>query len=74
MMNRLLYSILLFSSIITLLYVSKNKIMFKQDGNLKEFGFENGKTLYSFGLSTVIIAYISVYVMTSLEIILAESK
>ena len=71
MMNRLLYSILLFSSIITLLYVSKNRLMFKADGALKQFGFESGKTLYSFGLGTVVIAYLSVYLMTSLEIILS---
>jgi hypothetical protein len=49
--------------------MSKPSVMFEENGELKHFGMGNDKTLFSFGIFTVVLAVVSFYLFTLLDII-----
>ena len=66
---RVIYSLMFYSLIMTLLLVSKPDVMFEKDGNIKAFGVGSEKTVFSFGVFTVVIAIASFYTFTLIDIV-----
>lgn len=69
MNSRVLYSVIFFILLLVLLFISKPSVMFDENGDIKQFGMGTEKTLFSFGIFTAVLAIISFYVFTLLDII-----
>lgn len=69
--GRVIYSLLFFGLLMVLLYVSKPKQMFSNDGSIKPYGVGEGKTVISLGVLTVLSAICSFYVFALLDVIFA---
>jgi hypothetical protein len=67
--SRVIYSILFFTLLIILLYQVKFSVMFESNGDLKNFGLGSDKTLFSFGIFTVILAILSFYLFCIIDMI-----
>jgi hypothetical protein len=67
--TRLLYSIVFFVLLITLVHMSKLSIIFNKDGQLRPFGIGDDKTMFSFGVFTVVLAILSFYFFCVIDII-----
>lgn len=67
--SRIIYSILFFSLLIILIYVSKPSVIFEKDGEFKRFGAGNDKTMFSFGVFTVVLAILSFYLFCIIDMI-----
>lgn len=67
--TRLLYSIVFFILLITLVYMSKLSVIFDKDGKLRQFGIGDNKTMFSFGVFTVVLAILSFYFFCVIDII-----
>ena len=70
-MKRIVYSILFYVLLIVLIALAKPSLMFESDGNLKQFGISNDghKTLFSFGVFTVVLAIVSFYIFCLIDLI-----
>jgi hypothetical protein len=66
---RVIYSLMFYVLIMTLLMVSKPDIMFMKDGTIKPFGVGTQKTVFSFGVFTIVVAIASFYTFTLIDII-----
>lgn len=71
---RVLYSIIFYVLIIVLLYVAKPPLIFNEDGNLKHFGLGQSDTMFSFGVFTVVVAFLSFYIFAIIDIIFDNGK
>ena len=58
--DNLIHSVIIYLIISYILYTSKNKYMFTDDGNFKQFGLKNNETIFPFWLVTLVLG-ISVY-------------
>ena len=67
--TRLLYSIVFFILLITLVHMSKLSVIFDKDGKLRQFGIGDNKTMFSFGVFTVVLAILSFYFFCVIDII-----
>ena len=67
--TRLLYSIVFFILLITLVHMSKLSVIYDKDGKLRPFGIGNNKTMFSFGVFTVVLAILSFYFFCVIDII-----
>lgn len=67
--TRLLYSIVFFILLITLVHMSKFSVIFDRDGKLRPFGIGDNKTMFSFGVFTVVLAILSFYFFCVIDII-----
>jgi hypothetical protein len=67
--TRLLYSIVFFILLITLVHMSKLSVIFDKDGKLRPFGIGDNKTMFSFGVFTVVLAILSFYFFCVIDII-----
>lgn len=67
--TRLLYSIVFFILLITLVHMSKLSVIFDKDGKLRPFGIGENKTMFSFGVFTVVLAILSFYFFCVIDII-----
>lgn len=67
--TRLLYSIVFFILLITLIHMSKLSVIFDKDGKLRPFGIGDNKTMFSFGVFTVVLAILSFYFFCVIDII-----
>jgi len=67
--TRLLYSIVFFVLLITLVQTSKPSIIFGPDGNLRPFGVGEKKTMFSFGVFTVVLAILSFYFFCVIDVV-----
>lgn len=66
---RVIYSLMFYVLIMTLLLVSKPDLMFEKDGTIKAFGVGSQKTVFSFGVFTVVVAIASFYTFTLIDIV-----
>lgn len=71
---RVLYSIIFYVLIIVLLYVAKPPFVFDENGNLKHFGIGPTDTMFSFGVFTVVLAFLSFYIFAIIDIIFDNGK
>lgn len=67
--TRLLYSIVFFILLITLVHMSKLSVIFDKDGKLRPYGIGENKTMFSFGVFTVVLAILSFYFFCVIDII-----
>jgi hypothetical protein len=67
--TRLLYSIVFFILLITLIHISKPRIIFSKEGDIRPFGIGDNKTMFSFGVFTVVLAILSFYFFCVIDII-----
>lgn len=67
--TRLLYSIVFFILLITLIHISKPSIIFDKNGEIRPFGIGKQKTMFSFGVFTVVLAILSFYFFCVIDII-----
>ena len=67
--SRIIYSILFYILLMILLAVSKPSVMFHTDGCIKEFGIGDDKSMFSFGVFTVVLAIISFYIFCIIDLI-----
>ena len=67
--TRIVYSILFYILLMVLIILAKPSVMFDNDGNIKIFGTGDDKTLFSFGVFSVIVAIISFYIFSMIDLI-----
>lgn len=69
--TRIIYSILFYVLFMILIILAKPGIIFDKKGEIKAFGVsDSDKTLFSFGVFTVIIAIISFYIFVMIDLLL----
>jgi hypothetical protein len=69
---RIVHSVLFYVLLMVLIFISKPSIMFEKNGDLKPFGVGYDKTMFSFGVFTVILAIMSFYVFCIIDVIFAN--
>lgn len=67
--SRVVYSVLFYLLLMTLIFVSKPSIMFDERGDIKHFGIGDAKTMFSFGVLTVVIAIMSFYIFCIIDLV-----
>lgn len=67
--TRLVYATVFFILLILLIYASKPHLIFDTNGDTKPFGIGNNKTMFSFGVFTVVLAILSFYFFCIIDII-----
>ena len=70
--TRIIYSILFYVLLMVLIILAKPSVMFDNDGNIKIFGTGSDKTMFSFGVFSVIIAIISFYIFSMIDLIFSS--
>ena len=66
---RLLYAIVFFVLLIALIFTAKPTLIFNPDGSLKPYGIGEEKTMFSFGVFTVVLAILSFYFFCVIDLI-----
>jgi hypothetical protein len=76
--TRIIYSIIFYVLLIILIIISRPSILFDNKGNLKAFGVDTvgdgSKTMFSFGVFTVVLALISFYIFCIIDMIFSRKK
>jgi hypothetical protein len=69
--SRIVYSILLYSLLIIVIFINKPSFMFDNRGKIKCFGLakSEGETVYSMGVFVVVMAIISFYIFCMVDLI-----
>lgn len=67
--TRLLYAIVFFVLLIALIFTSKPSLIFNKDGSIKPYGIGEDKTMFSFGVFTVVLAILSFYFFCVIDLI-----
>jgi hypothetical protein len=67
--SRLVYTILFYLLIIIALFITKPKLLFDDNNQIKSFGFRDNETLYSIGVISTILAILSYYIFTIIDYI-----
>jgi hypothetical protein len=68
-MKRIIYSILFFLLVTILVVLTKPSLMFESNGGIKAFGIGEDKTMFSFGVFTVVISIASFYIFCVIDMI-----
>lgn len=71
--SRVVYSSLFFLLTAALLVVARPRFMFDDEGNPKPFGVGPGRTLFSLGTALLVLAILSFYVFSLVEMVSAAS-
>ena len=66
---RVLYSICFYVLIIILLFVATPPLIFDKSRNFRQFGIGEKKTMFSFGVFVVSIAFLSFYLFAIIDLI-----
>lgn len=72
--SRVVYSVAFYVLLMILLFLSKPTVMFDTDGTLRPFGVGYDKTMFSFGVFTVVVAVLSFYIFCIIDIVFSSSK
>ena len=64
-----IYTIMFYTLIGSLLFAAKPSLMFDRQGNFKSFGIGKSKTLFSFGILVTVAAMVSFYLFTIIDIV-----
>lgn len=67
--SRIIYSILFYILLMVLITISKPSVIFEKDGSLKMFGVGYDKTMFSFGVFSVVLAILSFYVFCIIDLV-----
>ena len=71
--TRIVYSILFYILLIVLIVLTKPSIIFEPNDNLKPFGIGEDKTMFSFGVFTVVLAILSFYVFCLIDLVFTKN-
>ena len=69
MNTRLVYATTFFILLLSLVSILKPSLMFDVNGKLKPFGIGDDKTMFSFGVITVVLAVLSFYFFCVIDIV-----
>lgn len=72
--SRVVYSVAFYVLLMILLFLSKPSVMFDPNGNLRPFGVGYDKTMFSFGVFTVVVAVVSFYIFCIIDLVFSSSK
>jgi hypothetical protein len=76
--TRIIYSIVFYILLIILIIISRPSYLFDINGNLKPFGVDldgtGNKTMFSFGVFSVVLAIISFYIFCIIDMIFAKKQ
>jgi len=72
--QRIVYSCMFYALIILLIFVSKPDLVFDEDGSMKGFGLGPTKTMFSFGVFVVSVAFLSFYIFALIDLIFIGPK
>lgn len=67
--TRLIYATAFFVLLISLIATVKPSLFFERDGKIKPFGIGDDKTMFSFGVITVVLAILSFYFFCVIDVI-----
>lgn len=70
--QRVIYSIMFYALIVSLLFVAKPTLMFDRAGNFKSFGIGGSKTVFSFGIFVTVTAMVSFYMFTIIDLVFGK--
>ena len=70
--TRVVYSVLFFILLIVLIIIAKPTVMFDANGDVKQFGIGDEKTMFSFGVFTVVLAILSFYVFCLIDLVFGK--
>lgn len=70
--SRIVYSIVFYVLLMILIVVSRPRIIFDLDGQIRPFGVGEDKTLFSMGVFAVVVAVLSFYTFCIIDIIFAH--
>ncbi len=68
-MKRIIYSVMFYLMVISLVILTKPQLMFDSNGNILPFGIGEDKTMISFGVLTVVLAIVSFYIFCFIDLI-----
>ena len=71
--SRVVYSILFYILLLVLIVLIRPSIMFNEHGNIKPFGIGEDKTMFSFGVFTVVLAILSFYVFCLIDLVFTKN-
>lgn len=69
---RIVHSVLFYVLLMMLIFISKPSIMFEKNGVLRPFGVGYDKTMFSFGVFTVVLAIMSFYVFCIIDLVFSN--
>ena len=67
--TRLIYAIAFFVLLISLISTTKPSILFDFNGHVRPFGIGDDKTMFSFGVVTVVVAILSFYFFCIIDVV-----
>ena len=67
--SRIIYSIILYVLIMSLIYVVKPKAIFNDDDSIKSYGIKQNQTIYSLGVVSIILSIVSFYFFCIIDLI-----
>lgn len=67
--QRVVYSTLFYILVIIMIILSKPSMLFDSDGEVKQFGIGEGKTIFSLGVVVVAFSIVSFYIFAIIDII-----
>ena len=70
--SRIVYSIVFYVLLMVLIAISKPSVIFEKDGSLKLFGVGYDKTMFSFGVFSVVLAIVSFYVFCIIDLVFVK--
>ena len=66
---RIVHSVLFYILFMILLFISRPSVIFEKNGTIKPFGIGHDKTMFSFGVFSVVIAVLSFYIFCIIDLI-----
>ena len=70
--SRIVYSIVFYVLLMMLIVLSKPSVVFEYDGTLKTFGIGYDKTMFSFGVFSVVLAVLSFYIFCIIDLVFTK--
>lgn len=70
--SRIVYSIVFYVLLMVLITISKPSVIFEKDGSLKLFGVGYDKTMFSFGVFSVVLAIVSFYIFCIIDLVFTK--
>ena len=70
--SRIVYSVVFYVLLMVLITISKPSVIFEKDGSLKLFGVGYDKTMFSFGVFSVVLAIVSFYIFCIIDLVFVK--
>jgi hypothetical protein len=67
--TRVVYSVLFYSLTQLLLVTAKPSVIFERNGDIKPFGVGSHKTMFSYGVFSVVLAILCFYVFALIDLV-----